>query len=98
LKSHAQTDDTTKYTYYQGTYGQALDRYWAKKVLRTPTDTIYSKAGIAILNGLFYYFDGTKWSQVTGSGGSGSSGSADSIRKIKVDTAGMSDTTRYLYY
>lgn len=67
-------NDTTKYIYYQFTYGNALNRYWAKKVLLPPRDTIYSKDGLVVKNGIFYVGNGISWSQVTGSGGSGGSG------------------------
>lgn len=83
--SKAQTDDTTKYVYYQFIYGNALDRYWAKKVMLVPADTIYSKDGIAVKNGVFYVGNGTKWSQVTGAGSG-----ADSITfqtKYRSDSA-----------
>lgn len=65
-------NDTTQYVYYRFTYGNALDRYWAKHVLLIPVDTIYSKDGVALKNGIMYIGDGTKWTPV------GSSGSADS--------------------
>src|SRR6185437_6172927 len=71
---HAQSagNDTTKYTYYKFAYGDALDRYWAKKVLLIPADTTYSKDGIALKSGTLYLGDGIMWHQVVGGGGSGS--------------------------
>jgi hypothetical protein len=86
--SQSAGNDTTKYIYYQFTYGNALDRYWAKHVLLIPADTTYSKDGIALKAGVFYVGNGTKWSQVTGGGSS-------------IDTTGLfvyikDSTTRYV--
>lgn len=64
--SFGQSDDTTQYTYYRFSYGNRNDRLWANKVLRTPLDTIYSKTGLAVLNGILYVGNGVKWSQVVG--------------------------------
>lgn len=61
-------NDTTKYVYYQFTYGNTLDRYWAKKVLLLPNDTVYSKDGLAVKGGTLYVGNGIKWSLVTGGG------------------------------
>lgn len=89
-------NDTTKYAYYKFTYGNALDRYWARRVLIIPADTIYSKDGLAMKNGTLYVGNGTSWSQVTGGGGGidsaviGSNGVivsvAGSVRNAKADT------------
>lgn len=70
-------NDTSKYTYYRLTYGNALDRYWAKKVLLHPADTIYSKDGTAVIAGVLYVGNGTRWT-VVGSGGGSSFDSATS--------------------
>lgn len=103
LQSFAQSagNDTTLYIYYRYTYGNALDRYWAKRVLMTPADTTFSKDGIAMKNGVLYVGDGTKWSAV-GSGGPGGSDSGivnglwvtvdrntATFRRVNSDSAGM---------
>src|SRR5690349_10829393 len=63
-----QADDTTKYTKYPGIYGLQYPRYWATKVLRPPSDTIYSKTGIARIGSTLYVGNGTRWTETAGGG------------------------------
>lgn len=84
--SQSAGNDTTQYVYYRFTYGNALDRYWAKKVLLLPADTTYSKDGLAMKAGTVYVGNGVKWTSV-GSGGSGSADSAIFATLYRVDTA-----------
>ena len=58
---HAQSDDTSRYSKYPNTYGFQYPRIWATTVLRVPTDTIYSKSGVAILNGKLAFGNGSYW-------------------------------------
>jgi hypothetical protein len=91
--SFGQSDDTTQYTYYRNVYGNRTDRLWGNKVLRAPLDTIYSKSGLAILNGTLYVGNGTQWSQVTGGGGSTDTTSLSNrinTKKDKSDSTGPS--------
>ena len=57
----SQQDDTAYYVKYPGIYGLQYPRVWATKVMRVPNDTIYSKSGVAIKSGVFYYGNGTYW-------------------------------------
>jgi len=83
-------NDTTKYIYYRFTYGNALDRYWAKKVLMHPADTTFSKDGTAILNGILYVGNGAKWNVV----GSGSIGGIGSLNQVTQNGNGSQATLR----
>ena len=67
LLSFGQSDDTTKYIHYRYTYGNRMDRYWANKVLRPPTDTTNSKFGLAIKSGQLYWGNENWWT-AAGSG------------------------------
>lgn len=93
LKSSAQStgNDTTQYIYYKFTYGNALDRYWAKKVLLIPNDTTFSKDGIALKGGTFYVGNGIKW--VTGGGGGGTDSALAALYGLKIFISG---TTKYI--
>lgn len=88
--SHAQ-DDTTKYIHYPYTYGTWYPRGMFDKVLRPPNDTIYSKNGIAIKAGLFYFGNGVYWSAPSGGSATDTSSLSNRINtKLNIsDTAGM---------
>jgi hypothetical protein len=69
LAGYSQTgNDTTRYYHDRAGYGERKQRYWADKVLDGPHDTTYSKYGIAILDGVIYAGDGSRW-RSSGSGG-----------------------------
>ena len=65
-------DDTTYYTKWGYTpYGIKMQRMYPTKSLRTPKDTIYTKAGLAILSNdtALWYGDEIKWRRlVSGTG------------------------------
>ncbi len=65
LKTFSQ-DDTTKYSKYPNTYGLQYPRLWATKVLRVPTDTVYGKNGIAILNNHIFFGNNLIWKEIDG--------------------------------
>lgn len=75
LFSMSQSDDTTLYTKYHGIYGLQYPRMMLTKVLRPPTDTIYTKTGIARIGSTLWVGNGTLWTAA----GSGSGGGVDSV-------------------
>jgi hypothetical protein len=71
LSQNGPGNDTTKYIWYKFQYGIRYQRAQFDSVLIPPKDTTYAKAGIATKNGIFFYWDGTKWtSPGGGTGGS----------------------------
>lgn len=61
-------NDTTKYTYYKFTYGEKFNRGWFLNVLDIPTDTVYSKYGVARKGTTIYVGNGTRWTAQGGLG------------------------------
>jgi hypothetical protein len=64
LSVSAQSNDLLKYTRYRYLYGNATARLQADTVLMTPTDTIYSKDGLARLGNTLWIGNSVYWSQV----------------------------------
>jgi hypothetical protein len=54
-------NDPNKYTWYRYLYGNRTARIWADTVNNVPSDTIYSKDGIARIESTLYVGNGTKW-------------------------------------
>lgn len=65
LQSFGQTgNDSTKYVNYKYIYGQRMPRVWGDSVLAPPKDTVFSKFGLVIKNGVLYFGNNTKWTSV----------------------------------
>lgn len=58
-------NDTTKYVYFQFQYGQKFNRVWGVDVLDLPTDTVFSKYGLARKGTTIYVGNGIKWTANT---------------------------------
>jgi len=94
LAGYSQTgNDTGRYYHDRAGYGERKQRYWADKVLDAPHDTTFSKYGIAILDGVIYAGDGSRW-RSSGSGSGGASalkfviGSGTNTSEYTFKTAG----------
>lgn len=79
----ATQDDTTFYIKHPYTYGLKENRVYPTKVLRTPKDTIYSKAGLAIIDTTLWYGDELVWRR----SGDATSGAAGTVTSVSVVTA-----------
>jgi len=66
IKAGAQTNDTTKY-FKPVDYGWNYARVKARFAFIPPSDTANNKLGLAVLNSIIYYGNGTYWTAASGS-------------------------------
>lgn len=57
-------NDTSKYVSYKYLYGNRIGRSWAEYISMIPTDTIYSKSGIARIGSVFYVGNDILWTKI----------------------------------
>ncbi|HMI62487.1 MAG TPA: hypothetical protein VK518_16335 [Puia sp.] len=70
-QAFSQGNDSARYIHYRYPYGSRQGRQWSDTVLVIPKDTIWSKDGLALKNGILYAGDHVRWNAVGAGGVSG---------------------------